>query len=75
MIVQYSPSVFDRSPQISKLSQDISIAITHASQAGVPIKEIIYQVAAKVEWLMQTSGLTEETLCSILERLDLGVSP
>jgi hypothetical protein len=75
MIVQDSPAVFDRTPQISKLSRDIDIAITHASQAGVPMQEIIYQVLAKAKWLTQHSGLTKETLCSILERLDLGVSP
>jgi hypothetical protein len=74
-MIQDSPAVFDRSPQISKLSQDIGIAITHASQAGVPMQEIIYQVLAKAEWLMQHGDLTEDTLRSILERLDLGVSP
>jgi hypothetical protein len=74
-MIQDSPAVFDRSPHISKLSQDMGIGITHASQAGVPMQEIIYQVLAKAEWLMQHSDLTKETLCSILERLDLGVSP
>jgi hypothetical protein len=74
-MIQDSPAVFDRTPQISKLSQDIGIAITHASQAGVPMQEIIYQVLAKAEWLMQHSDLTKEAPCSILERLDLGVSP
>jgi hypothetical protein len=48
-MIQDSPAVFDRSPQLQKLDFDIQIATTHAEQHGIPLQDIVLKLLQRAD--------------------------
>jgi hypothetical protein len=49
IMIQDSPAVFDRGPQLQTLDFDIQIATTHAEQHGIPLQDIVLQLLQRAD--------------------------